>query len=137
MLTFTNKNTKLDKLATLTVIKVFALIAFGTGIAFVVTGTFLTVFDRKKSPSPAITSIDRGPSHGANVIVNGDPTYYRRIKDMTNGDVGYTVPWALNPSTGKINVEHIALDAPGGTVRMKVSRLENGYVVDVPPDYKW
>lgn len=63
------------------------------------------------------------------------------IKNMKNGDTGYTVPWAI-----KVNLDgdcfingDFTIGEEGGTCCLKVKKVSDGiiaYILDLPNDYK-
>lgn len=65
----------------------------------------------------------------------------RRLIDLRVGESCYTVPWALWVRTDGacfLNENYTAYFHPEGTVKMKVVREEEGYVVYIYDiDYKW
>ena len=63
------------------------------------------------------------------------PDPKKRIKDMKAGEVGYTVPWAVDHPDGKkptpenatLNENFTVEIAPGGTVQLKVKCVSRGF----------
>ena len=56
------------------------------------------------------------------------------IKDMIIGESGYTVPWAMyaeRDGTLWLNGDYMFEKEPGGTVEMKIERVNGGYKVDI------
>ena len=61
-----------------------------------------------------------------------------RIKNMRLGEIGYTVPWAYDPKTNKLNLEYSVEPATHGTVQMEVICLgRENYTVKVLNDFKY
>jgi len=48
----------------------------------------------------------------------------KKIKDMVKGDVGYSVEWAFDEETSKLNTEFM-VGEKGGTFSMKITCLGN------------
>lgn len=66
----------------------------------------------------------------------------REIKDMSLGEVAYTVPWGMYADHDGVLWLHGGYsisDSPGGTVQMKVMRTADGYKVDITrcSDFRW
>jgi len=58
------------------------------------------------------------------------------IANMSDGDVRWTVPWAMmvnEQGDCYLNGQMSAHDGPGGTVQMRVVRTGDGYVVELVP----
>lgn len=56
------------------------------------------------------------------------------VQDMKVGDVFYVTPWSMQADTNKrlwLNINASTRTIPGGTVSMKVSFTENGFIVDI------
>lgn len=49
----------------------------------------------------------------------------KEIKDMIQGEVGYTVEWAIDEKTGELNTGYCVTEK-GGTACVKVTCLGNG-----------
>lgn len=56
-----------------------------------------------------------------------------QLKDMEVGTSAYTVPWAVYPEKKgySLNGNYSAHETPAGTVKIKVTRTQAGYVVDL------
>jgi hypothetical protein len=66
--------------------------------------------------------------------------YARTIGDMDEGEVGYTVPWAMMVNMDGacyLNLRYDIFGSKQGTVQMKVLRGTNGYVVTLLADYQY
>ena len=67
----------------------------------------------------------------------GDPLpaerIQRTIESMEVDQEGWTVPWAMecSPFQCTVNINYPVFEDPDGTVTMKISRTEHGYVVDI------
>lgn len=64
------------------------------------------------------------------------------IRHMKVGEKGYTVPWAVlvEPESrlASIDINYTITYEPSGTTRnMLVERVEEGYIITVPTDYKF
>lgn len=56
------------------------------------------------------------------------------LKDLLDGEVVYTVPWAMfadRQGNLWLNGNYTFRDKPMGTLRMKVSKMRGEYIVDI------
>lgn len=64
------------------------------------------------------------------------------LKSMEVGDSSWAVPWAMEVDSQRrcwLKSGFKGFDIPGGTVSMLVTRMEEGFIVDISQvgDYKW
>jgi len=62
------------------------------------------------------------------------------IKDMIEGEVGWTVPWAMYADYDGslwLNGSYTLQENPGGTVEMMISKKYNQYIVDITHCLEW
>lgn len=74
-------------------------------------------------------------SNVVKVESKGTPKYEPRLKDMREGQIGYTVPWAYNPRTKELNLNFCFISLPRGTSSMPVQKKDNKFIVDLDFDY--
>lgn len=58
----------------------------------------------------------------------------REIREMEDGETGFTVPWAmsvLGDGSAFLNERYTIHKSPGGTVDMFVMRKDGRYIVDI------
>ena len=66
----------------------------------------------------------------SNVVgIHGSPVIDRRIGDMKSGEVGYTVPWAVQD--GNLNEDFSVHREHGGTVQLKVRCTLSGHAYEI------
>ena len=64
----------------------------------------------------------------------------KTIGTMFPGETLYTVPWAMEIDSERrcwINTTFAAMEEPGGTVRMEITRTPDGYHVRIPADERY
>jgi hypothetical protein len=65
-----------------------------------------------------------------------DPT----IDNMTVGQVAYTMSWAMSVDSARrcwLNPRYPAFPEPGGTVKMRLQRRDDGFHVWIPQGETW
>ena len=55
-----------------------------------------------------------------------------RIADMVVGEVGYTVPWAVDRKDCQLSLDYSVFSEPGGTATLRVERKSTCYEVGEP-----
>lgn len=68
-------------------------------------------------------------------MYDGRPPLEDILQDIPMNTTVYAVPWALDATTGELNLRYSYTTTPQGTSSMPVTRTEKGFKCDTKFDY--